>query len=92
MSTNRAAPVPAPATGLQTPIQPMPLQPPLARSRNSDRSHTSERAAYENGAKAHRSGRGSEHNPHPEDSERSKDWEHGYLDSQKIRGNDKPPH
>ncbi|MFJ6324824.1 MULTISPECIES: Sf3a2-prov protein [unclassified Rhizobium] len=52
---------------------------------------TSNAAAYERGADAGKQRHPKEGNPYPEGSGAAKSFEHGQLDAQKIRSNDKPP-
>jgi hypothetical protein len=79
-------PIPAPATGLPNPIQPMPnAPPPMGDGQEADA------GAYEKGAEAAKQSKEDAENPYPEGSTRAKAYEHGYLDGQKIRDDEKPP-
>ncbi|MBM7047877.1 MULTISPECIES: Sf3a2-prov protein [Rhizobium] len=84
--TSTIPPVSAPELGLPDPIQPLPNQP-----RDLEASDDTEKEAYERGAEAGKREEESEKNPYPEGSELAKAFEHGYLDGQKVRSNDKPP-
>ncbi len=52
---------------------------------------TAHEKAYDAGASAFAKGRGHEANPHGCDTAECKTWEHGYLDRQKVRSDDRPP-
>jgi hypothetical protein len=52
---------------------------------------TTHEKAYDAGANAFAKGHGKEDNPHRSESSESKTWEHGYLDRQKVRGNERRP-
>ncbi|NTF46141.1 Sf3a2-prov protein [Rhizobium rhizogenes] len=62
-------------------------------SSGSDAKHTrkSNAGAYERGAKAGKQKNPEDGNPYPEGSPAAKSFEHGQLDAQKVRSNDKPP-
>jgi hypothetical protein len=77
-------PIPAPETGLPNPIQPHSVEPPKIDTDDDE-------AAYARGAEAGKREDAADKNPYPEESSRAKAFEHGYLDAQKIRSNDKPP-
>jgi hypothetical protein len=53
--------------------------------------HDEEAAAYACGIEAGKRQSEPEENPYPEGSPQAKAFEHGYLDGQKIRSDDKPP-
>ncbi|AYG62659.1 Sf3a2-prov protein [Rhizobium jaguaris] len=87
-------PVPAPEAGLPNPIQPPSANPPeLDRENlgNDADAEDGDEAAYERGAEAGNREAADNKNPYPEGSSRAKAFEHGYLDAQKIRRDDKPP-
>ncbi|MDL2402583.1 Sf3a2-prov protein [Rhizobium mayense] len=88
-------PMPAPEAGLPNPIQRPSVKPPELDRKNLENDADPEdddEAAYERGAEAGKREAAAEKNPYPEDSSRAKAFEHGYLDAQKIRRDDKPPH
>ncbi|MFT4183163.1 MAG: Sf3a2-prov protein [Rhizobium sp.] len=66
---------------------PNPLQPPLVKLPRVE----TEDDAYAKGVEAGKKESIAEKNPYPENSSRAKAFEHGYLDGQKIRSDDKPP-
>jgi len=87
-------PVPAPEAGLPNPIQPPSVEPPAISGENAGNDAGAEdddAAAYARGAEAGKREAAAEKNPYPEESSRAKAFEHGYLDAQKIRSDDKPP-
>jgi hypothetical protein len=75
-------PIPAPEAGLPNPIQPPPAKPPKIGIDD-------DATAYERGAEAGKRETIADKNPYPEESSRAKAFEHGYLDAQKIRSDDK---
>jgi hypothetical protein len=87
-------PVPAPEAGLPNPIQPPSVEPPaIARESAADDAGADDddAAAYARGAEAGNREAEADKNPYPEESSRAKAFEHGYLDAQKVRSDDKPP-
>lgn len=79
-------PISAPELGLPNPIHHSPPAPPDFQG-----STATEKGAYERGAQAGKREAADEKNPYREDSEEAKAYDHGYLDGQKIRSDDKPP-
>ncbi|WP_120703786.1 Sf3a2-prov protein [Rhizobium jaguaris] len=57
----------------------------------ADAPHDEEAAAYARWIEAGKRSGEPEENPYPEGSPEAKAFEHGYLDGQKIRSDDKPP-
>ncbi|WFU11503.1 Sf3a2-prov protein (plasmid) [Rhizobium sp. CB3090] len=84
----KSPPFPATEAGLPNPIQPPSAEPPKIDGGAQD----DDEAAYERGVEAGKKESKAEKNPYPEESSRAKAYEHGYLDGQKIRSDDKPPH
>ncbi|NTI64953.1 Sf3a2-prov protein [Agrobacterium rhizogenes] len=77
-------PIPAPETGLPNPLQPPSVGPPkIARDDDS--------TAFARGFEAGKREAATDKNPYPEESSHAKAFDHGYLDAQKVRSNDKPP-
>ncbi|NTF44393.1 hypothetical protein [Rhizobium rhizogenes] len=58
---------------------------------NRIRSDKGDKTAYERGADAGRNTDSQPANPYPDGSDAAKTFEHGQLDAQKVRSNDKPP-
>ncbi|MFS8055330.1 Sf3a2-prov protein [Rhizobium sp. BR 317] len=86
-------PVPAPEAGLPNPIQPQSPEPPkIDNVGNGTGAEDDDEAAYARGVEAGKRETEAEKNPYPEGSSLAKSYEHGYLDGQKIRSDDKPPH
>ena len=94
------SPIPAPDAGLPNPIQPLAPKPPHlvhVDAKNPNDPDTpdlgqagSDAGAYARGAEAGKKDAG-DGKPHHNETEQSKEFEHGYLDAQKIRSDDKPP-
>lgn len=92
------SPIPAPDAGIPNPIQPVAQKPPQlvdvdAKHPNDpdlpDVGEAHDAGAYARGAEAGKKDAG-DGTPRKE-VEQSKEFEHGYLDAQKIRRDDKPP-
>lgn len=75
-------PIAASHAGLPNPLQPPSVALPRIETEDD---------AYAQGVEAGKKESIAEKNPYPEESRRAKAFEHGYLDGQKIRSNDKPP-
>ncbi|MDE1996619.1 MAG: Sf3a2-prov protein [Rhizobiaceae bacterium] len=90
------APIPplVPDMGLPNPIQPqlpdMPDFTGIEKPKGSG-SDDVEIEAYERGVAAGKRENEAEHNPYPDGSDEAKAFEHGYLDGQKIRSDDRSP-